>query len=82
MTVTTILTILFSGASALFWFASACTRVPRNVWFQASGGGGAPNEEFENLLNGLRKQTRLNAWAAAFATASFVTQAWVTLSAT
>jgi hypothetical protein len=81
MTITTILTILFSGASALFWFASACTSVPRNVWFQAHIGGGAPNEEFEHLLNGLRMQTRLNALAAAFAAASFVTQAWGAMSA-
>ena len=70
------LTVLFAVLSAAFWFGSALIKTPRNVWFQAHVGAGAPNREFEEILSRLRWQSHLNAVAAAFAALSAFTRAW------
>ena len=70
------LTVLFGDLSAIFRFASALVPVPRNVWFQAHVGGGGPNQEFEKLLSGLKRQSHLNRCGAFFTAAMLVTQMW------
>jgi hypothetical protein len=53
----------FGYLAAVVWFASACIRLPSNIWFQ-SAGGGAPNEQFETIVRRLKVMSRLNAVAA------------------
>ncbi|MGJ5088992.1 hypothetical protein ACQR06_25995 [Bradyrhizobium sp. HKCCYLRH1065] len=68
-------TVLFSVMSAVLWLASALGKIPSNVWFQAYVGAGGPNQQFEDVLRTLRRQSRLNAIAAFFAALAALTQA-------
>jgi hypothetical protein len=69
------LQILFLALCASFWGWAASVRLPKDqIWFTSHTGGGAPNENIDKLIHGLRKQSRLNGVAAGCAAIAAVMQ--------
>jgi hypothetical protein len=57
--------IILAFVAAGLWLWSASVRLPKGqIWFGAPLGGGAPNDDVDQLVNGLRLQSRLSAAVA------------------
>jgi hypothetical protein len=54
----------FGLLAAALWFAASLLKVPRTVWLLMGVGGGRPSPELDTVLDKLRLQSRLNAFAA------------------
>ena len=54
----------FGLLAAVLWFAASLVEVPRTVGLQMGVGGGRPSPELDAVLDKLRLQSRLNAFAA------------------
>jgi hypothetical protein len=78
-----IVTVLFAGLAAFFWFCSAVVRAPykdivdKNGWTEAS-----IISDGNDVIETIRKQSYWSAWAALAAVAAAICQAIVLISNT
>jgi hypothetical protein len=61
---------VFGYLAAAVWLASACIRLPRDIWFTSHAGGGGRNEKLETLVRRLTIMSWLNFVAACLTAAS------------
>jgi hypothetical protein len=73
---------LFAFLAAGFWFATYLVRLPQEIVevdvARAENSEPKTIDDFTRLTRGLKNQSRLNAWAAAFAGVSAVLQGFAT----
>ena len=62
--------IAFAIIGSGLWFWSALVRLPKEFTVGWGGVGGTS----EDMLNALKRQSRLNAWAAAFTAAAIISE--------